>query len=215
MKKVKKNMFQNTIVSLVIVVIVLFLSVPVNAQYSNSTQINPMMQMCYTQLNPFVYGATQTNPAHGPSSPNTVSIPEPLEYLDSSWKSAYYWYQQNMENYGWKSWNTSNYNIPNMWDTGYYFDIWSPGGSTFSTCVFCSSYEADDPIYDGPLIVSPWITRQESTRLTCGGGCNLDTSALGGGCKTSLFCKNGGPWEGYNIDFYGNASSIPSQPPPF
>jgi len=122
MKKVKKNMFHYSVVSLeVIVLMVLFLSVPVSAQYgamtnlwsftgAYSTQTNPMM-LCFTQTNPFggysstqinptVYGATQTNPVGfpglspipGSGSTNTPSIPqEPLEYLDSSWKDATYW----------------------------------------------------------------------------------------------------------------------------
>lgn len=76
---------------------------------------------------------------------NTPSIPqEPLEYLDSSWKDAMYWYRLNMEVYGWRPGITSNYNIPTIWDTGSFTDMLSPIGlgggssSTYSTYYGCN-----------------------------------------------------------------------------
>ena len=102
----------------------------------------------------------------------------------------------------------------NVWETGPFTDIYilSPNSNTLRTCAFCEDYKPDFQIYDHSIILGPWFTRQESTRLSCAGSCNIDTSAPGGGCHTSTFCN---PWLDFDIGLYGNASNIPSQPPAF
>lgn len=88
MKKDQKNMFHNIIISLIIVVMVLFLCEPVNAQDSNFPYST--MQDGYGQFLSSYWSA----PGFMPGADFMIShvSPAPLEYYDSSWRDVSYWH---------------------------------------------------------------------------------------------------------------------------
>lgn len=88
MKKDQKNMFHNIIISLIIVVMVLFLCEPVNAQDSNFPYST--MQDGYGQF----LSSYWSGPSFMPGADLMISYisPAPLEYYDSSWRDVSYWH---------------------------------------------------------------------------------------------------------------------------